>query len=126
VGISLLNWSIFQVIHTIYVRFTSNFRFFVLPNSAPTFPPIMRSNISFYSYVLVVVIARIIYQRSKKRRKLEKRENTTASLIDNDSLRDSEDGLIIEDEDAEKREVDRMINGDVTDSIEEENEEIQS
>jgi hypothetical protein len=86
----------------------------------------MRSNISFNSYVLVVVIARIIYQRSKKRRKLEKRENTTASLIDNDSLRDSEDGLIIEDEDAEKREVDRMINGDVTDSIEEENEEIQS
>jgi hypothetical protein len=126
VGISLLNWSIFQVKYTIYVRFTSNFRFFVLPNSAPTFPPIMRSNISFNSYVLVVVIARIIYQRSKKRRKLEKRENTTASLIDNDSLRDSEDGLIIEDEDAEKREVDRMINGDVTDSIEEENEEIQS
>jgi sodium/potassium/calcium exchanger 6 len=80
----------------------------------------------YFSYVLVVVIARIIYQRSKKRRKLEKRENTTASLIDNDSLRDSEDGLIIEDEDAEKREVDRMINGDVTDSIEEENEEIQS
>lgn len=64
-----------------------------------------------------MVVARIIYQRSKKRRKLEKRDNATSSLIENDSLRESEDGLIVEDDSAEKREVDRMINDDVTDSL---------
>ena len=58
---------------------------------------------------------------SKKKRKLEKRENTTASLIENDSLRDREDGLIIEDED-ESKEVEKMLN----DSIDDEHQGVES
>jgi hypothetical protein len=40
-------------------------------------------------------------------------------LLDNDSLRDNEDGLIVDESEAEKREVDRMINTDSIDTNEE-------